>query len=642
MKKLWRTYGEKPLLKSYTALCSLCALVCFFTACPNANIPSRGDSGAHNNNNRGTVITVTVLDSVGGTLLSEPTTLTVYKADTVSLACTPVTITNGTAQLYLPKDQCYDLHLSGKKDKRAASVIENYWVRGEQAQTVTMIQRAVQIGAVTQAPSIQSVTLNGIPFEDGGVWAGTVGQTMRLQIICKAPSRAIQARPTDWNFGCAVGIGEAPSSRNNIAAVSPVCERDTDGSWKCTANFAFDAISFLNEFNDFIITAYDLAGNRVERHINSIEFKERRPGLKTMTGSVIGDFRVEMHRFPHSLKLFSIPDQSNIRPFGIMPHNGESNTYEVLLYFRIKDSSSNDLPIRGFNIYRRKQGEAEWVHVGRKQYTKDYIGEQDPRYPAYKGLHLGYDTDPSLEEGVTYEYKVAPFIDSSHHRDSPIATARLLPANTIQLEYPADNGAVKKSELDNLSFSFRITNPAIWENRLADSFSFGLFITEKTSTEKIVFAGSITVHLKAAEGERLHLLCSVSGNPQSYSFADLQRRGVIAAGAQEDDYISYENGLITVKPAYLKEKRFNHPLFKDEMFQTGVTYAWDIFNWGEKPKHTYDDEPAVFKAEWLSKDVDGNEIPASVEPKSSSESFASGLRYASSLNGQCYFKITDE
>ena len=655
--------GNILSLRRYAATIFLCALITLFAACPNANTNNTLQNNPQNHTTpqsneipqnkppqngsmhiKGAAVTVNVLDSIGGVFLLEPTQLTVYKAGTTVIAYGPVTVTNGTAQLYLPKDHCYDLHLSGKKDKLAASVIENYWIRSEKAQTVTMIQRTVQIGALTQAPSIQSVTLNGVPFQDGGVWAGTKDQTMNLDIVFRSPSRAIQARPSDTNFGCAVGIGSAPSSRNSIASVSPVCTRESDGSWKCVARFSFDKISFQDEFNDFIITAYDVAGNRVERHINSIEFKERRPGLQTMVGARIQEFRVEMRRFPHSLKLFNLPEQSKIRPFGITPHNGESNTYEVLLYFQIKDTASQDLPIRGFNMYRRIQGQSEWTYIGRMQYAADYTGDQNPPpgLYSYKGTHLGYDTDPALEEWVTYEYKVAPFVDSRQHLDSPTATACLLPANTIYLENPADNGKVKKSELNNLSFSFRITNPAIWDNRLADFFTFGLLITEKTSDQNVVFAGKISVYLKESAGNRLRLQYTMSGNPKEYSFKELQKRGKIPAGAVEDDFISYANGTVTIKPAYLNNKAFNHPAFKNNTFQSGVTYAWDIFDWGKDAKSPYDDEPAVFTALWPSKDANGNIIPPPTERLSSSDSFANGLRYAGSLNGQCYFKVTDE
>jgi len=54
------------------------------------------------------------------------------------------------------------------------------------------------------------------------------------------------------------------------------------------------------------------------------------------------------------------------------------------------------------------------------------------------------------------------------------------------------------------------------------------------------------------------------------------------------------------------------------------------------------DNPAVFTAIWQSKDANGNEIPYPTEPFSSSESFASNMRYSGSLNGQFFFKIADE
>lgn len=621
--------------KSAAALCCIGVLISMLTACPNGQTQTQPQQ-------KHAVVTVNVLDSVGGVPITEPTILTIHKAGSTSSNDERVQVINGTTQLKLLKNQRYDLRLKGKENGRAASVIENYWVRTMDVQTITMIQRTIQVGAQPEAPSIQSVTLNGKPFEDGGVWAGTTSQTMQLKIEFRSPSRAIQARPTDTNFGCAVGIGSSPSFHNNIATVSPVCERDTDGSWKCTATFSFDKISFPDEVNNFVITAYDLAGNRVERHINAIEFNERRPGLKTMEGASIQGFRVEMHRYPHSLKLFTLSEQQGAQPRGILPHNGESTTHEVLLWFKVKDSAEQDLPIRGFYIYRRQRGQPNWTLVGRKQYAADYNGEQDERYPSYKGVHLGYDTDPSLEEGVTYEYKVRPFIDGSHSLDSPTATARLLPASTIALISPADNDAVKKSELDNLSFSFRITNPDIWDNRLADYFSFGLLITEKASTQNVIFAGKVSVYLNAAAGNRLGLQYAVSGNPKEYSFKDLQERGLIPESAVEDDFISYRNGIVTIHPRYLKTAAFNHPLFKDAKFTTGCTYGWDILDWGKDARNISDNEPAAFTAVWLSKDADGNEIPYPTEPLSSSESFVSHLRYPGSLNGQCYFKVIEE
>ena len=128
------------LFKTYVLPCILCMALCFFTSCPN------GAGGTFG----GTLVTVTVLDSVGGTPIRERSTLAAYKAGTTILEYTSVPVVNGTARLYLSKDQCYDLRLSGIKDKLAASVIENYWVKSDR-QTVTMIQRVPQQGALTEA-----------------------------------------------------------------------------------------------------------------------------------------------------------------------------------------------------------------------------------------------------------------------------------------------------------------------------------------------------------------------------------------------------------------------------------------------------------------------------------------------------------
>lgn len=621
------------LVKKYAALCCISLFVCFLASCPN------GTQDTDNN----VTLTVNVLDSLGGTLLSEQTNLTVSETSTASSPYAFVQVSKGTVQLLVQKNRCYNLYLAGQEDKRAASVIENYRIGDTKEQTVTMIQRTIQRKAAPIAPSVESVTLNDEPFTDGALWESPPYKDMKLKIVFRSPSRPILTA-NDGNFGCAVAVGSSASAYNNIATVSPECERTTDGSWRCTAQFTFNEISFPNEINDFVITAYDMAGNRVERYINSVTFKECRAGLNMINNAQIKGFRVEMRRFPHSLKLFNEPERQGLRSFERAAHNDASATYEVLLWFYIKDYASQDLYIRWFDIYRRKQGESEWVKTGRKLYTKDYNGAQNlpPSYHAYTGSHLGYDTAPSLEENVTYEYRIKAFTDSTHYVDSPIATARLLPANSIELTFPADNGFVKKSELNDLSFSFRLTNPDIWETPHADFFTFGLLVADKASPENIVFAGTVSVDLKKPEGERLALKFASSNQFIEYTLAELKNMHYIESSITEDDLISYRNGIVTLKPKYLQTQGFCHPKYQKNRFQTGYTYCWDILDWGENPVDTADDEPAVFTALWECKSKDGEILPPPTEKLSTSESFANDIRYAGSLNGQCYFKVTDE
>ncbi|MGP1458033.1 MAG: dentilisin complex subunit PrcA [Treponema sp.] len=594
-------------------------------------------------------VQVKVLDSVGGEPLSGTTTLTVYEAGTKNARYSRLSVENGSATLVLQKKQRFDFCLEGEKDKRAASTVENYYVKeNEPLQTLTMFQREPQRGAQTLAPTVESVLFNGKPFADGGMWKSEPAQKTTLQVVFRAPSRVIQQVPNIDNFGCAFAIGNSATSRNSVAQVSPACEQNADGSWKCTALFSFDDISLSNETNTLVITAYDVAGNRVERHINSVQFKEQWPALKTLSGAKIEGFRVEMHRYPYSLRLFS-DETPNRFPFYELqaeaPDGAQfasaSTSHNVILWFRVKDYASQDLPIRGFNIYRRKQGTTPWIFIDRKQYAKDYSGPQNlsPQFQAYRGFHQGYDTSSSLEEGVTYEYMVSIFTDTNNHLESPIAPACLLPANTIALTEPSDNGSVKKSALNDMRFSFKLTNPEIWEKKLADYFSFGLLITQKDSVSQIVFAGKITADLKAPAGELLSLQFANGNQLLELTLKELKQRGWVDQSLTEDDLLTYKDGVVTIQPKYLQIKGFNHPQYQNIEYKTGYTYAWDIFNWGKKPADAYDDEPAVFAAIWRSHDKDGKIIPS---PLSTSESFVNGLRYAASSNGQFYFKIADE
>jgi len=605
--------------KKCAVLCCTAVLLGVLSTC-STDIPNTDNTYAS--------VKIKVLDSVCGSPITEDSALTVFEARKHSIKYDTIPVVNGEAELSLKKNRAYDFRLKGEKNKLAASVIENYFIDEKNMQLVSMIQREPLHGAETEAPRVKTVLLNDKPFSDGDFWFSTFTQQMILKVVFSSPVRPIQSVPSNGNFGCSFAVGSSPSARNGIAEVSPYCVKEPDGSWECTAVFTLDEISFRNSIDTLVITAYDFVGNRVEKHINSVTFSERRPAYRTIDGASIQGFRVEMHRFPVSLRLFGEESEASATTYR---HQGASNSssHEVILWFSIKDYVNRDLPIRGFDIYRRRQGSPKWILVQKKQYAKDYSGPQNlsPAFKAYKGFHTGYDTDSSLEEDVTYEYKIAAFTDTDHYLESPVGTARLLPANTIELESPADNGFVKKSALDDLSFSFRITNPSLWENKIADFFSFGLRVTRKDSDKEVVFAGDISVDLKAEEGKRLTFKTSIGNQFTDLDFKDLKQRGFIDSDVQESDYLSYKDGIITIKPEYLKAQIFNHPKFQSKTFETGVTYCWDIYDWGKDPIENYDDEPAVFAAIW------GN---------NTSESFANGLRYASSANGGFYFKITDE
>ena len=606
--------------KKHTAFCRIAVLLSILASC---------STGLSNFNENYASVKIKVFDSVCGEPIKEPSVLSVYEAGKNSLIYDNAAVVNGSVNLVIKKKQCYDFRLKGEKNKLSASVIENYYIGEENSQLITMIQREPQHGAETEAPSVTSVLLNGEVFTDGGFWyTNTSTQIMVLKVEFRSPVRPIQSVPSNGNFGCAFAVGSSPSARNSIAEVAPVCVQEADGSWKCTATFSLDEISFNSGVDNLVITAYDFAGNRVERHINSVSFTERRPATRTIQGASVQGFRVEMRRFPESLRLFGAEEESGAMN-DMRYATANTSSHDVVLWFSIKDYASKDLPIRGFDIYRREQGKTNWVSVQRRQYARDYSGPQNlsPAFKVYEGFHSGYDTDSSLEEGVTYEYKISAFTDTEHCIESPVGTARLLPANTIMLESPADNGFVKKSELDDLSFSFRITNPSIWENKLANFFDFGLRIARKDSDKEIVFAGKITVDLNAEEGERLTLRTAQGNQFSDIDFKELKVRGLVAPDLSESDLLTYKDGVVTIHPKYLNTSVFNHPKYQSKTFETGYTYCWDIFDWGKHPDETYDDEPAVFGAIWND---------------NTSESFANGLRYASSANGNFYFKITDE
>ncbi|MGP1575894.1 MAG: dentilisin complex subunit PrcA [Treponema sp.] len=569
-------------------------------------------------------ISIEIVDSVCGTLIREDTVLSIYDSETQQQVLDPITISHGKETLSLLKGKCYTFKLAGKRNRLAASTLENYAVTKD-TQNLTLIQRVPQMGSAVEAPSITDITLNGRTFTDNQHCSNDAGTV--LQVVFRAPSRAIQPAPKAGNFACAFGIGSSASAYSKVRETTPVCEYNPDGSWTCTARFPLENIPFLPTQETLTITAYDLAGNRIERHINNVTFKNNLIGGAYVPDSIsIQDFQVEMIRYPHSLRLFAAQEHA-LRSFGLQPHDGRSTSYETKLWFSVKHLGAN-VPITAFEIYRRDKGQESWERVQRKQYTSKYSGADTAAGfpPSYKGKHLAYDTTP-IEEGKEYEYYVKVFIDKDHFITSPIGTVRLLPACTIRLVSPADNTVVKKSELKALSFTFQLTNPALWEKEQARYFDFGILITERTAEDKKIFAGKMTIALNADTGKRLSIRLS---DKKDYRLSKLKEKGILPESITEDDIVSYHNGYVTLKPAYLVQQLNNTNTIPE--FKSGHTYSWEIFDWEYN-------EPARFVAVWFTKDWNGNSLTKA--KLHTSESLANRLRSAGSLNGHFYFTVTD-
>lgn len=601
-----------------TTLAAMSALIIVLTGCADLSEPEEIN---------GIRCTLTVLDSVGGSRISEPSEVTVYNASGRKLYSKSVS--GGRAELRLLKDNLYTIKLAGRPNKLAASAIENYKFRSAVPIEITMYQRSPQREAPTIAPTVHSVELDGRSLKDGSEFITTFRKTLRVEF--KAPARAIRSSPQNQNFGCAFAIGSVPSFFNNIAATDALCQRAADGSWHCTADFKLDSFEPADETADLIIVAYDVAGNRIERHINDVQFKQKSPAWYDMQNVTIENFAIEMSRHPHSLGLFET---------GMPKQEGRSTSVEAKLHFRVKRHGT-DLAIRGYDIFRRQaeagqSADMGWQLVGRKKYNGESAGitKTAQGQEKYLGFHTGYDTDPLLEEGILYEYKVRIYTDTTHFLDSSIATARILPAFTIHLESPADNSAVKQSDSDNLEFSFKISNPQVIKT--ADYFTFGLLISEKSSNSTVIFAGKARIMLKEQQPQRR---LSFFHNTKYYPLSMLQEKGIIPKTLAADSLITLEGDTVTIKKAFLHTKEFNMAKNAAQVkFDAGVTYNWDILDWGKDAAAWRDDEPATFTAEWPTRAANGALLP---DVKSFSDSFANHLHSYSAINGKIFFKITD-
>ena len=453
------------------------------------------------------------------------------------------------------------------------------------------------------------------------------------------------------------------------------------------ARFKFN---FPSGVYDLVLVAYDVAGNRLERHqLVSIEgakmMEGQNPGFDTDDDSrkvKFENFRVSLFRWPikmnifehkeHFENLFGMPWTEYTPPDGQGDAIKTPSTYIVIGRGFIADEL-DVVNISGVDLYRRcVEDNTPFKKVG-------------STIPQFRASAFGsMDTDFTLEEGKTYQYKMVAFIDEGSSIETEyLAEVKVPPAflyflDNIKVEgqggdvpdgsvykynankidknipllktkkYPSSTPDKDKKRV-KIDYSARLSNPKLWDKDAADEIDFG--ITLYTRNGEVVFASKCAVVFDDDEGEVLLVYLPLTG--RYFTLKDLIEMKVVPRHYTMDDLVTFnrETGVLTIKDKYLRIGDFNWaqlygstPTFN---YEPGNTYYWDIVNWGRIPIGGYVSALSVIKTF----DAKKKEAPHEKYVDNDGDIPMGGLYLdfgngdydgGNSYNGRCRFTVVEE
>ena len=397
----------------------------------------------------------------------------------------------------------------------------------------------------------------------------------------------------------------------------------TDSAVQQQARFQWD---FPSGVYDLTLVAYDVAGNRLERHqLVSIEsakmMKGINPGFDTDKDErkvKFENFRVSIFRWPIKMNLFENKEYfENL--FGMpwteyTPPEGQGDVIKSpSSYIAIGRGYIGDalgpVNISGVDLYRRcVEDGTPFKKVG-------------STIPQFKATAFGsMDTDFTIEEGKTYQYKMVAFIDEGNSVETEYLAEIKVPAafmyfldsikvsgqgggvsdgavykynaNKIDKDIPVlktkkypSNTPDKDKERIKIDYSARVSNPDIWNKDYAEELDFG--ITLYARNNDVIFASKCAIVFDEDGNEELLVYLPLNG--RYFSLKDLIEMKIVPSSYSIEDLVTFNKstGQLTIKDAYLRIGAFNwEGLYGGDgsfNYEAGNTYYWDIVSWGGYP-----------------------------------------------------------
>lgn len=599
-------------------------------------------------------VEVLVVDSIGGTKV-DGTTLKVFDASTNAQVGADIPVHNGIANVIaLQRDQRYNFKLEGIQRQWAGSLIENYYISALPNQKLTMIQfphgdhtRGVEPPKVA---SIMKVAADGVetPINDG---ASIDNSLKNIKVEFSSTVGAVEEKA--WGgFGAKLGMGMIP---NSITGIGGNNKGTTYSSPNFTSKYEFELkpgtgnFIFPNGNFDLIVVGYDIANNRVEKHISIKSENSAHEG--SLENAKFDGMLILSRRDPYSAGIYS-NDRDDIthvditgktfndNPLALNPTDGRRTSYRSIMLFSFVDKNNgNHIPIIGFDLYRKKARTSDkFERVSRTIYGGSTTGR-----------HQGFDTDSRLEENGEYEYKVIAY-NASHTAESPVLTMKVMESFTYELAAPAKHALLTKTEAQNISYMCRVSNVNLLKKENADRFNSGLLVLDGQGGALFGSRFRYYYNRTYKDGNSgPDLLIDIVQNGKVYSRISYQdvlkdplARMMKINSLEELIKVDSTTGEITLTPKFTRIGIFNVEEYTKGRaleYTAGTTYQWDMQDWGN---NAYDlssrdgDTPMLIIKDYKYTNPDGS--IGSVQTQTWGNTGSNG---ANAINGRYTFTVTE-
>lgn len=584
------------------ALWCILLLAFLFGSCPQQKSASEPEKDPYPIPADAVSVEITVSDSVSGTLV-DGTKLVVFDSADGKQVTNQLTVRKGKVTAKVSPKKKYDFVLLGKKGSWAGSRLQDYYVPEEGLKGVMMLQ--FEHGQITRdvtPPHIDKVTIgdaSGAVINDDHVI-----DTAVKKIYVEFSSKAGAVEDVAWSgFGAKLGIGMMPTSYAGIYGEYTPDNTPDDGIFTSKYVFDIEHAAMPDGNTELIMVGYDVANNRVEKHI-PVKLNKA-PAAAPLLNAKFEDPFMIIERVPFTNNTFSTePGQGlvqlgsghEVMPQALNPVEGHNSSYMAAFVFSVVDNASTPVPIMGFNLLRREKDIGEFKPVSRTHYDRPKT-ETNPGW----GAHQGFDTSSELEEGKEYEYKIEAFT-ATDKLESPILTGKVMEAFTYSLKTPENRKKISAADAANMSYSCTISNKKLLTKEESDWCDLGLLILDGQgqpvfgSKFRYVFDG-VTVGIGGANtttGPDL-LIDTIGFGSGVKRFSYKQQ---LATPLQTyyninklEDLITVDSstGIITITDKFVKIAQFNVAAGTPMEYQSGVNYQWDIQDWGKSAISLRDD-----------------------------------------------------
>ncbi|EMB30467.1 dentilisin complex subunit PrcA [Treponema denticola] len=587
------------------ALWCILLLAFLFGSCPQQKSASEPEKDPYPIPADAVSVEITVSDSVSGTLV-DGTKLVVFDSADGKQVTNQLTVRKGKVTAKVSPKKKYDFVLLGKKGTWAGSMLQDYYVpegglNGDKSLMMLQFEHG-QITRDVTPPRIDKVTIenaSGAVINDDHVINNAV-----KKIYVEFSSKAGAVEDVAWNgFGAKLGIGMMPTSYAGIDGVYTPDNTPGDGVFTSEYVFDIEHAAMPDGNTKLIIVGYDVANNRVEKHI-PVSFNKT-PAAASLSNAKFGSAFMIIERVPFTNNTFSTePGQGlvqldsghEVMPQALNPVEGHNSSYMAVFVFGVVDKTTptTSVPIMGFDVFRKEKGSLDAPKFVSRTHYDEPKTETNPGW----GAHQGFDTSSELEEGKEYVYTIKAFT-ATDTLESPVFTGKVMEAFTYSLKTPENRKKISAADAANMSYSCTISNKKLLTKEEADWCDLGLLILDGQGQpvfgskfryvfDKVVGVSSIGPDLE------IDTIGFVSGGVRRFSY-----KRQLATPLQTyysinklEDLITVDSstGIITITDKFVKIAQFNVAAGTPMEYQAGVNYQWDIQDWGKSAISLKDDK----------------------------------------------------